>query len=189
MSTIKFLLQYIFHPRTVGAVLPSSRRLARAMVQDVDFENARCIVEYGAGTGVFTQEILQRRRAGTVLIAFELSPKLHAMLVEKFAGYENLHIICASASDIGRHLDELGFSHACSIISGLPFASLPADGALRILTATRARLAPHGKFITFQYTRMKLPLFREYFSVVSTGRLVLRNVPPARVVSCANPPC
>jgi phospholipid N-methyltransferase len=50
-----FLKQYIKNPRMIGAVLPSSRNLARKMIEDIDFEKAECIVEYGPGTGVFTK--------------------------------------------------------------------------------------------------------------------------------------
>ena len=62
---MSFIFQYFLHPRSVGAVKPSSKRLAQKMVEDVDFENAECIVEIGAGTGVFTEEIIRRRRKET----------------------------------------------------------------------------------------------------------------------------
>ena len=66
-----FLLQYITHPRTVGAILPSSKRLARKMVESIDFENAKCIVELGPGTGVFTENILKKRNKDTIIILIE----------------------------------------------------------------------------------------------------------------------
>ena len=37
---MSFIFQYFLHPRSVGAVKPSSKRLAQKMVEDVDFENA-----------------------------------------------------------------------------------------------------------------------------------------------------
>ena len=54
---LRFLREYIKTPNTIGAIAPSSRRLAAAMTDVIDFRRARCIVEYGAGTGVFTREV------------------------------------------------------------------------------------------------------------------------------------
>ena len=59
---LNFLKEYIKHPRTVGAVAPSSRRLANGMMMPIDFENASCILEFGPGTGVFTEELIRRRK-------------------------------------------------------------------------------------------------------------------------------
>ena len=53
-----FLRQFVQSPRTVGAVLPSSPALARAMLAPIDFASARTIVEFGPGTGAFTREIV-----------------------------------------------------------------------------------------------------------------------------------
>ena len=52
---LRFLREYIKTPNTIGAIAPSSRRLAAAMTDAIDFGRARCIVEYGAGTGVFIE--------------------------------------------------------------------------------------------------------------------------------------
>ena len=54
-----FLLQYITHPRTVGAIIPSSKNLSRKMIANIDFNKCKCIVELGPGTGVFTERILE----------------------------------------------------------------------------------------------------------------------------------
>ena len=40
MKYIKFLLEYFRAQRTVGAVAPSSERLAMKMISDIDFENS-----------------------------------------------------------------------------------------------------------------------------------------------------
>ena len=50
----QFLREYLSAPNTVGALAPSSRHLAASMTASIDFGQAHCIVEYGAGTGVFT---------------------------------------------------------------------------------------------------------------------------------------
>ena len=51
-----FFLEYLRHPSTIGAVAPSSRWLARKMIEAIRFNRCKCIVEYGPGTGAFTNE-------------------------------------------------------------------------------------------------------------------------------------
>lgn len=46
----------------MGAVAPSSEILANKMVKDIDFENARCIVEYGPGKGGFTDKLIESKK-------------------------------------------------------------------------------------------------------------------------------
>lgn len=58
----QFIKQYIKNPKFVGAIAPSSKKLAAAMMQPIDFEKAKCIVEFGPGTGVFTEEIMRRKK-------------------------------------------------------------------------------------------------------------------------------
>jgi phospholipid N-methyltransferase len=52
-----FLRAFGAHPRLVGAVLPTSRWAVVDMLDMADIQRAKSIVELGAGTGVFTQEI------------------------------------------------------------------------------------------------------------------------------------
>ncbi len=55
-----FLLEYIKNPRKVGAIVSISKYLAYEMINSIDFEKTECIVEYGPGTGAFTEKILSR---------------------------------------------------------------------------------------------------------------------------------
>ena len=57
-GSIYFIQQFLKHPIQVGAIVPSSRWLARMLVGWPDLENARAGVEYGAGMGVFSQAIV-----------------------------------------------------------------------------------------------------------------------------------
>jgi len=180
---LRFLWQYVTKPRTTGAVAPSSRYLARKMMASVDFAQARCIVEFGPGTGVFTKEILRRRRADTVVIIIERNADFCAVLRQRFAGEANVHIINGSAEHIGTHLQAQGFSHADYIVSGLPFASLPGEVSAAILQNARTHLHANGRFITFQYSLLRKGLIGSYFPEITITR-EWRNLPPAYVLSC-----
>ena len=183
MNGLSFIKQYVTKPRTVGAVWPSSRYLAAKMVADINFACARAIVEYGPGTGVFTDKVLAARNPDTTVILLEFNPEFCRLLKEKYVNQPNLHIINDSAAEVGKYLAQYDIPFADYIISGLPFASLPQEVSSHILGETRKHLAPGGKFITFQYTLLRKGFIEEYFNEISISR-ELRNLPPAYVLSC-----
>lgn len=88
-----FLRQYIKNPGNIGAIAPSSRFLARAMVKPVDFNTASCIVESGPGKGVFTDELLCRRNRDTILILVEQNRGFYKLLKKKYSNQKNM-VIC-----------------------------------------------------------------------------------------------
>ena len=183
MNGLSFIKQYVSMPRTVGAILPSSKYLARKMIQNIDFENARYIVEYGPGTGVFTDKILQARRMDTTVLILERNTEFFNMLSEKYEDESNLHIINDSAEHIEKYLLEHDIPWVDYIVSGLPFASLPHNVSSNILTQTKKHLKQGGRFITFQYTLLKKDFIGQFFSEIIIKR-ELRNVPPAYVFCC-----
>jgi len=183
MNSLSFILQYLTKPRTVGAILPSSKYLAAKMIQSIDFENAECIAEYGPGTGVFTEKILQRRKPGTVVLLFERNAEFCDMLSKKYAGEADFFIINDSAASIGEHMQKHGINGADYVVSGLPFASLPPAVSQSILEQTKRWLKQGGGFITFQYTLLRKDFIAQFFPEISVKR-ELRNVPPAYVFLC-----
>ena len=183
MNSLKFIMQYILKPHTVGAILPSSRFLARKMVSFVEFDRCKTIVEYGPGTGVFTDEMLRLRNPGTKLILIEKNTGFADALKKKYANTENMAIINDSAENIGKLLNEHSMNHADCILSGLPFASLPTAVSESILVQTKTYLAHGGRFVTFQYTLLKKEFITKHFEETVIVR-ELRNIPPAYVLCC-----
>ena len=177
-------MQYITKPRTVGAILPSSKYLARKMAAPVDFDKARYIVEYGPGTGVFTDELLDRRKPHTRLLLLERNPEFASKLAEKYENTEYVTVINDTAEQIGKYLSMYSFPKADYILSGLPFASLPLETSEGILTETKKHLSEGGKFITFQYTLYRKELIARFFCEITITREI-RNIPPAYVLCCS----
>ena len=65
--------------------------------------------------------------------------------------FPSLDCACASATELvelARARDFLAIDH---IVSGLPFASLPAATSTQVLDAIQRVLRPGGTFTTFQY--------------------------------------
>ncbi|PPA69407.1 class I SAM-dependent methyltransferase [Jeotgalibacillus proteolyticus] len=183
MQSIKFLQQYFFAPRKIGAILPSSGYLAKTMVETIDFSSANYIVELGAGTGVFTDKILQYRESDTLVILFENNTMFYEMLNEKYKSESNFIIINDTAESIDKYIKKYKIPSIDYVISGLPFASLPENVSSVILDKTRSLLKNDGTFITFQYTLLKKEMFNQYFEQIDIKR-EYRNAPPAFVLSC-----
>lgn len=178
-----FLKEYIKDIRNVGAIAPSSRFLARKMLKSIDFDTAKVIIEYGPGTGVFTNEIAGRIKPDTTLIVIETNPIFYQKLCEKYKSRKNIEIINASAADIHSLQKSRSLPAPDYIISGLPFAALPAHVSKKILRDTSKLLGNTGEFITFQYTLLKKPLLNSYFNSIIVSR-ELRNIPPAYILRC-----
>ncbi|WML29336.1 rRNA adenine N-6-methyltransferase family protein [Neobacillus sp. OS1-32] len=185
MKSIMFFLQYLFCPRKIGAVLPSSDYLAEKMIETVEFQSAKYIVEYGAGTGVFTDKIIKYRRPDTVVMLFESNKVFYETLKEKYKSENNLIIINDTAENIDKYVKKYEIPYIDYVISGLPFASLPQNVSNVILNKTRKLLKNRGEFITFQYTLFKKALFNQYFEQINIKR-EYRNIPPAFVLCCQN---
>lgn len=182
----RFLAEYIKDIRSVGAIAPSSRFLARKMVESIDFERAKVIVEYGPGTGVFTAEIVKRMKLGTRLLVIETNQTFHQKLYQKYKSTSGVKIINASAEHVDLLKKEYSLDAPDYVISGLPFAALPVRVSASILQSTSKLLGDKGEFIAFQYTLLKKGFFESYFDDVKISR-EFRNIPPAYIIRCQHP--
>lgn len=183
MKGLSFIAQFFSTPRTVGALLPSSKYLADKMMASIHFDSADCIVELGPGSGVFTEQLVKRRKRDTILLLIESNAQFCKLLQDKFGAEKNLYIINGSAEYMGAYLEKHHISRPDYIVSGLPFASLPAQVSAAILTQAKMYLQEDGRFITFQYTLFKKELFERYFAGIDIGKEIC-NFPPAYVLNC-----
>ncbi len=180
---IRFLAEYIKHPQTIGAVAPSSKYLAEKMIENIDFENCSVIAEYGAGTGIFTAEVIRHKKRDTKFLVIERNERFYRILRRRFAKCRNVYVIHGNAQNLRKYMQKCGADRIDCIISGLPFVSLPHKISERVLAETRKIIAQSGgKFITFQYTLFKKKLFERFFEI-SNISVAFRNFPPAFVLA------
>ncbi len=184
MNAIHFIREYIRHPRSVGAVIPSSRQLAKQITTPISFDEASCIIEYGAGTGVFTQELISNKRPETLLLVIETNESFYKTLKSKYGHLERVHVIHGSAEHVAQYMRQYEVPKVDYVVSGLPFTSLPAALSSLILGQTAKVLGQEGKFITFQYSKVKYNFFRTFFADIQIKK-VHYNVPPAYVFTCS----
>ena len=179
-----FVEEFFRNPSAVGSLVPSSRELTDKVMAPIDFATARCIVEYGPGTGVFTDLIIRRRGAGTVVVLVEVNERFCALLKERYAGQPNVHVVLGSADETVQHLQAVNAPPADYVVCGLPFTSLPLRQGWRILEHTRQVLWPDGKLILFQYSLQNTKLFERFFQLLNQTHVLL-NLPPAYVLTYA----
>ncbi|WP_432837649.1 class I SAM-dependent methyltransferase [Dactylosporangium sp. CA-092794] len=187
-----FLGEAMRSPARMGALAPSSRRLARAVCGPVPERGEPVVVELGAGAGSFTAEIQRRLGGRGRHLAVEVNPRLAEHLRDRYPGAE---VVQQDAVHLRDLLDERGIDRADVIISGLPWALFPAATQRRLMDAAASTLGPGGVFTAFTYlhavpmsaARRFRDLLARRFEEVVPGRTVWRNVPPAFVLYARRP--
>ena len=83
-----FVAAWVRSPLKMGAALPSSRSLSRAMAAQVDMSRDGAVIELGAGTGVVTQALIEAGVSRDKFLVIERDKKLHALLHSIFHDYK-----------------------------------------------------------------------------------------------------
>ncbi|HEV3437431.1 MAG TPA: rRNA adenine N-6-methyltransferase family protein [Gemmata sp.] len=170
--------------RKIASFAPSSKYMARKIIDGIDWEQAKCIVELGAGTGPITAEIVKRVRPHTKLLVIELDPTLCGRLKSRFKDVANVDVVHGDATQFDKLLVERGLPQVDHVLSGLPLPSFPEQLRNSVLETSARTLAPHGTFR--QLTVMPLIYYRmyaRYFNDVQF-RFVPLNLPPGGVYVC-----
>jgi phospholipid N-methyltransferase len=181
-DALLFARNFFRHPRMLGSIIPSSRFLIRQLLQPIDWQAARVIVEYGPGVGCITAEILERMRPDALLVAIETNSEFVKFLRNAFPD-ERLRVMEGSAESVDEFLRALGHEHANYIISGIPFSTISSELRERILRKTSGALAPGGSFLVYQFSTRVLPDLQRIFHYVKRKFEPL-NVLPAHLFFC-----
>jgi phosphatidylethanolamine/phosphatidyl-N-methylethanolamine N-methyltransferase len=175
-DNFRFLKALIARPKTVGAVIPSSPALARAMARHIE-PTAGPVLEIGPGTGVISEAILERGVAPGQLTLVEYDEELARHLAARFP---SVQVIQGDAFDLDQTLrgrDGLPFG---AIISSLPLLNHPMARRLAYMESVTRRLAPGAPLIQFSYGAQPPVAPPPGFAVVRTAQ-VWANIPPAKV--------
>jgi phosphatidylethanolamine/phosphatidyl-N-methylethanolamine N-methyltransferase len=189
---LAFLGAFLRKPHVVGAITPSSQFLAHAMIEGMELNRAKLVVELGPGTGAFSKVILERLGRHTEFLALELDMGSAKRLRQQFPGVAFHH---DSAENLQQYVARSRSKRADIVISGLPWTILPRPLHDRIFRGIIDSLAPDGLFATFAYVHGRcLPsagrfrsLLKDHFQQVNRSHVVWRNIPPAFVYRCSRP--
>ena len=181
-SAVLFARNFLKYPVMLGSVIPSSRFLVNDMLNDIDWEGARVLVEYGPGVGTITREMLKRMRSDATLVLIETNHEFVEDLGDSLRD-PRLRVIHGSAVDVRRILAEHGLAPADCIVSSIPYSLMSDSLRRQILSESRHALKARGSMVIFQYSRTILPHLQSCFSSVRQG-FQMFNILPARIFHC-----
>jgi len=156
-QTISFLAEFFRNRRLTGSMIPSSRYLAKALVQPLsECRHPAQVIEIGPGTGPVTEHIVPLLRPGDRLVLVEANDRFCEILQElcrtRFAPHlegVRLEIHCSLLEQVET---EAGFDIA---ISGLPLNNFPVHVIRRILRSIETLMKPTGTLSYFEYLGMR----------------------------------
>ena len=175
-----FLKHFIKSPTSVGSITPSSKFLAKALVNSVDWANVNSVIELGAGTGIVTAEIDAARKPDSVFMSFERGAKMRTELETYFPNVLFKDDAFNLVAEVANMTTD---NQVDCIISCLPLTSFPEAMRHQILADVQKVLKPGGYFIMYQYSGLLEKLIKSYFADVTTKKVWV-NVPPAKVFYC-----
>jgi phosphatidylethanolamine/phosphatidyl-N-methylethanolamine N-methyltransferase len=175
---VQFIRSWIEKPLSTGAVMPSSRVLARAMARYVDPQAAGPVIELGPGTGPVTQALVKQGIDPARLILVEFNPDFCRLLRSR---YPHATVVQGDAYRLRRLLETYVDEPAAAIVSGLPLVTKPLRTRLRLISDAMTLLAPGAPFVQFTYAMLP-PIPKELSGVrAEASELIWMNLPPARV--------
>lgn len=174
MSTLTYLKSF-FKDKDVASVMPTSRFCVQKVCRPIDFSRDLIVIEYGAGTGVFSEYLLEHMTPGSRLVLFETNQLLFEKLQE--IDDPRIQLLNESVEFVADLLDDTLVGTVDYIISGIPFSFLGKEMTMSILEQSLEILHPEGSFLAYQTTgHLKEPL-RQVFGNVTT-KWEWRNMPP-----------
>ena len=199
-----FLGEFRRNFRTTGAVLPSGRRLSKALahfVQNAENGAPRRILEVGPGTGAVTRQIIAALKPKDRLDLVELNESFVDCLRDRFQSDPEFQPAAARSQVLHCSIEELPADTTYDVIvSGLPLNNFAADDVRNILDMLVRLLRPGGTLSFFEYIavrrfkglisgpteRQRLQAIGQLMNGLLTGHEVRRdwiwpNVPPAWV--------
>jgi len=175
---VRFLRSWIEKPLHMGAVMPSSKLLARTMAQYVDVESKGPVVELGPGTGAITNALIEHGVDQKRLVLVEYNPGFCALLRDR---YPHAKVVQGDAYKLRDSLLKVLDVPASAVVSGLPLVTKPMLTRLKLIRDAFTALAPGAPFVQFTYS--VAPPIPKSLPGVSTeaSERIWMNLPPARV--------
>jgi phosphatidylethanolamine/phosphatidyl-N-methylethanolamine N-methyltransferase len=175
---VHFLRSWIEKPLTTGAVMPSSKMLARTMAAYVDPDAAGPVIELGPGTGAVTQALVEHGVDPARLVLVEFNPTFCRMLRSR---YPAATVVQGDAYRLKHLLESTLRERAAAIVSGLPLVTKPLRTRLRLISDAMTLLAPNAPIVQFTYA-MVPPIPKRLNGIrAEASPLIWLNLPPARV--------
>jgi phosphatidylethanolamine/phosphatidyl-N-methylethanolamine N-methyltransferase len=139
-----FMRHWLRNPIGMGALLPSSPSVARALAGQMQLGRSGPVLELGAGTGTITAGLIAGGCPEERLMLVESEPVLTDHLREHYPG---TRAICGDATKIDSVLSEIGVDRLATVISSLPIKWFPLEAQRNTVMPCLKRLGPGGYFV------------------------------------------
>lgn len=177
LERIKAAVRLTRHIRTTGAINQSSRRCQIEMCSKLANTPHQIIVEFGAGPGNITREILSKIHESSTLYSFELNKEFCEQLQADIHD-KRLILINDSAQNLAKYLDQ----PADAVISSLPLTIIPKDIREAIIAAAYNQLKSNAYFSQLQYSRVLQGIITNKFQDIE--RRTIWTFPMENVYHC-----
>src|SRR6187551_2873588 len=175
---VQFIRSWIEKPLSIGAVMPSSKALARAMARYVDPQSNGPVIELGPGTGPVTEAMVAHGVDPARLILVEFNPDFCRLLRTR---YPAATVVQGDAYRLRRLLETYVREPVAAVVSGLPLVTKPLRTRVRLISDAMTLLATGAPFVQFTYAMLP-PIPKELSGVrAESSELIWMNLPPARV--------
>ncbi|NUU79361.1 class I SAM-dependent methyltransferase [Paenibacillus xylanilyticus] len=178
-ENILFLRSFIHCPKRVGSIIPSSRFLAKKMVEQAPWHEMSAVAELGSGTGAITHSIHEHVSESAKVVLFEMNDTMRNDLQLKYPEYA----CYPDAANLVNILKQEHIQQLDCIFSGLPFFNFEREFRDMLVEQIYNGLKPGGLFIAFQYSLQMKKQLSEKFMIEKID-FVPWNVPPAFVYVC-----
>ena len=148
---MQFIRSWIEKPLSTGAVMPSSRVLARAMARYVDPHSQGPVIELGPGTGPVTEALVRHGVDPRRLILVEFNPDFCRLLRTR---YPAATVVQGDAYRLRRLLESYVDEPAAAVVSGLPLVTKPLRTRVRLISDAMTLLATGAPFVQFTYAML-----------------------------------
>ncbi|GAA0581377.1 rRNA adenine N-6-methyltransferase family protein [Rhizomicrobium electricum] len=167
-----FLARFLAHPKRVGAIAPSGRRLAQAIAAAADLSGD--VLELGPGSGAVTRALLSAGLPPHHLTAIEYDSAFASLLRTVYPG---ITVLQGDAFDFRALTGAMRFS---AVVSGLPLLNYPRDHGRALIAAALAVMPKGAPFVQFSYG-LSAPVAPPNGATVKKIARVWSNLPPAAV--------
>lgn len=175
---IRFIRGMMAEPKTVGAIVPTSARMAAKMASVIETGSGLPVLELGPGTGVITKAILARGVAPENLVSVEYSSQFYDHLVDKFPG---VNFINGDAFDIEETLARYRGQKFDCVISGIPLLNFPMHARVKLVESLLDLMPPGRPVVQFSYGPKSPVAARPERYRVEHFDIVFLNIPPAQI--------
>jgi phosphatidylethanolamine/phosphatidyl-N-methylethanolamine N-methyltransferase len=175
---IRFLKGVISTPKTVGAIVPTSSRMAGRMASIIDTNSDLPVLELGPGTGVITKAILDKGVPPERLVSVEYSREFVWHLRSKYPG---VNFINGDAFSLAETLQSYKGQQFDCVISGIPLLNFPMHQRVELIEDL-LKLVPVGRpVVQFSYGPVSPVCARPDSYTTKHFDFVMRNIPPAQI--------